>query len=146
MGGRAERESEFSAGVAEDLRGSVAVVSGEALYFSMRHFHEKLQSEHGTEFSYTWVQQALRGAGLVKRRSRRRPHWRRRERRPLPGMLLHMDGSKNRWLNDDRWYVSVIKIRSTRKQGSVANRRAEARSNLAGFEWTESQIRQSVRR
>ena len=76
--------------------------------FSMRHFHEKLASEHGIELSYTWVQQALQGAGLVKRRSRRGPHRRRRERRPLPGMLLHIDGSKHRWLNDDRWYDLIV--------------------------------------
>ena len=76
--------------------------------FSMRHFHEKLESEHGIELSYTWVQQALQGAGLVKRRSRRGPHRRRRERRPLPGMLLHIDGSKHRWLNDDRWYDLIV--------------------------------------
>src|SRR4051812_28735440 len=56
--------------------------------FSIRHFHEKLQSERKLELSYTWVQQALQGAGLVKRR---RPHRWRRERRPLPGMLLHID-------------------------------------------------------
>jgi transposase len=76
--------------------------------FSMRHFHEKLQSEHGIELSYTWVQQALQGAGLVKRRKRRGPHRKRRERRPLPGMLLHIDGSKHRWLNDDRWYDLIV--------------------------------------
>ena len=57
---------------------------------SIRHFHEKLQEEHGIEWSYTWVQQALPGAGLVKRRGRRGPHRRRRERRPLPGLLLHI--------------------------------------------------------
>ena len=34
---------------------------------NMRHFHEKLQSEHGIELSYTWVQKALQGAGLVAR-------------------------------------------------------------------------------
>jgi transposase len=76
--------------------------------FSIRHFHEKLRSEHKIELSYTWVQQALQGAGLVKRRSRRGPHRRRRERRPLPGMLLHIDGSKHRWLNEDRWYDLIV--------------------------------------
>ena len=76
--------------------------------FSIRHFHEKLQSEHNLELSYTWVQQALQGAGLVKRRSRRGPHRRRRERRPLPGMLLHIDGSKHRCLKDDRWYDLIV--------------------------------------
>jgi transposase len=76
--------------------------------FSIRHFHEKLQSEHKIDLSYTWVQQALQGAGLVKRRKRRGPHRRRRERRPLAGMLLHIDGSKHRWLNDDRWYDLIV--------------------------------------
>jgi transposase len=75
---------------------------------SMRHFHEKLQQEHAIELSYTWVQQALQGAGLVKKRSRRGPHRRRRERRPLPGMLLHIDGSKHRWFQDERWYDLLV--------------------------------------
>src|SRR3954465_6627410 len=38
---------------------------------NMRHFHEKLQEEHGIELSYTWVQKALQGAGLVAKRSKR---------------------------------------------------------------------------
>jgi transposase len=76
--------------------------------FSIRHFHEKLESDHNIELSYTWVQQALQGAGLVKRRRRRGPHRRRRERRPLPGMLLHIDGSQHRWLNDERWYDLIV--------------------------------------
>jgi len=75
---------------------------------SVRHFHEKLKEEHSIQLSYTWVKQALQGAGLVKRRRRRGPHRRRRERRPLPGMLLHIDGSTHRWLNDDRWYDLIV--------------------------------------
>jgi hypothetical protein len=54
------------------------------------------------------VQQALQGAGLVKKRRRRGPHQRRRERRPLPGMLLHIDGSKHRWFLDERWYDLLV--------------------------------------
>src|SRR3954466_6184419 len=75
---------------------------------NMRHFHEKLQEEHGIELSYSWVQQALQGAGLVAKRRKRGPHRRRRPRRPLPGMLLHIDGSKHRWLNDERWYDLLV--------------------------------------
>src|ERR1039457_4526518 len=79
-------------------------------YFDLniRHFHEKLQEEHDIELSYTWVQQALQGAGLVAKRHKRGPHRRRRPRRPMPGMLLHIDGSKHRWLNDDRWYDLIV--------------------------------------
>src|SRR5213082_431395 len=54
------------------------------------------------------MQKALQGAGLVAKRHRRGPHRRRRPRRPLPGMLLHIDGSKHRWLNDDRWYDLIV--------------------------------------
>lgn len=75
---------------------------------NIRHFHEKLREEHGIELSYTWVQKALQGAGLVGRRKRRGKHRRRRERRPLPGMLLHIDGSKHQWFGDERWHDLIV--------------------------------------
>ena len=75
---------------------------------NIRHFHEKLQNDHAIELSYTWVQKALQGAGLVAKRHQRGPHRRRRPRRVMPGMLLHIDGSKHRWLNDDRWYDLIV--------------------------------------
>jgi len=76
--------------------------------FNVRHFHEKLREEHGLGLSYTWVKLALQGAGLVKKRRQRGPHRKRRERRPLPGMLLHVDGSRHRWFCDDRWYDLLV--------------------------------------
>jgi len=75
---------------------------------NIRHFHEKLRDEHGIELSYTWVQQALQGAGLVAKRHKRGPHRRRRPRRPMVGMLLHIDGSKHRWLNNERWHDLIV--------------------------------------
>jgi len=72
--------------------------------FNVRHFHEKLQEEHGIQVSYSWVKLALQGADLVHKRSRRGPHRRRRERRPLPGMLLHIDASKHAWLQQGRYW------------------------------------------
>jgi transposase len=76
--------------------------------FNVRHFHEKLAAEHGIKLSYTWVKQALQGAGLVKPRRHRGKHRKRRPRRPLPGMLLHIDGSQHRWFCDDRWYDLLV--------------------------------------
>ena len=73
--------------------------------FSVLHFHEKLRKEHQIEVSYSWVKQALQGVGLVKRRSKRGS---RRPRRPLAGMLLHIDGSKHRWFQDDRYYDLIV--------------------------------------
>jgi len=75
---------------------------------NMRHFHEKLRDEHGIELSYTFVQKALQGAGLVARGRKRRKHRRRRERRPMQGMLLHIDGSKHQWFGDERWYDLIV--------------------------------------
>lgn len=72
--------------------------------FNVRHFHEKLQEEHKIDLSYTWVKLALQGAGLVKKAARRGVHRKRRERRPLPGMMLHLDGSHHQWFQDERWY------------------------------------------
>src|SRR5713101_8012604 len=79
-------------------------------YFDLnvQHFHEKLQAEHGIELSYTWVKQALQGAGLVARGRKRGVHRKRRERRPLPGMLLHIDGSRHQWFQDERWYDLIV--------------------------------------
>lgn len=66
------------------------------VYFdlNMRPFHAKLRDEDKIVLSYTWVQKALQGAGLVAKRHKRGPHRRRRPRRPLPGILLHIDGGK----------------------------------------------------
>jgi transposase len=76
--------------------------------FNVRHFHEKLRSEHQIQLSYTWVKQALQGAGLVKPRRKRGKHRKRRPRRPLPGMLLHIDGSQHQWFCDHRWYDLLV--------------------------------------
>ncbi len=79
-------------------------------YFDLnvKHFHEKLREGHGIGLSYSWVEAALQGAGLVKKGRRRGPHRKRRPRRPLPGMLLHIDGSKHRWLGDERWHDLIV--------------------------------------
>ena len=79
-------------------------------YFDLnvRHFHEKLAEEHGVHLSYTWVKQALQGAGLVARRRKRGVHRKRRPRRPVPGMLLHIDGSQHQWFQDERWHDLIV--------------------------------------
>ena len=75
---------------------------------NVRHFHEKLPGEHQIDLSYSWVKAALQGAGLVARARKRGVHRRRRERRPLPGMLLHIDGSRHQWFQDERWYDLIV--------------------------------------
>src|SRR6266404_2281399 len=70
---------------------------------NVRHFHEKLQEEHQVGISYSWVKGLLQGAGMVAKGRKRGVHRKRRPRRPLPGMLLHIDGSEHRWFQDERW-------------------------------------------
>ena len=76
--------------------------------FNVRHFHEKLREQHDLRLSYTWVKRALQMAGLVKKSRKRGVHRRRRARRPLPGMLLHLDGSSHAWFQDDRRYDLLV--------------------------------------
>jgi transposase len=79
-------------------------------YFDLnvQHFHEKLRGEHGLKYSYTWVKTALQEAGLIERRKKRGSHRKRRPRRPLPGMMLHIDASEHRWFRDDRYYELLV--------------------------------------
>lgn len=78
--------------------------------FNVRHFHEKLLEEHGIELSYQWVKCALQTAGLVPKRTRQSPHRLQRERRPMRGMMLHVDGSTHCWLPGQSWKQDLIAL------------------------------------
>jgi transposase len=76
----------------------------EALYrtrysgFTARHFHEHLVRDHQFNWGYTWTKAFLQSKGLLVRAKTRGAHRRKRPRRPLPGMMLHQDGSRHVWL------------------------------------------------
>ena len=76
--------------------------------FNVKHFHEKLKSEHQIKLSYTWVKTVLQTAGLIQREHRRTRHRKRREPRPLSGMMLHIDGSKHQWFDDGCYYDLIV--------------------------------------
>jgi transposase len=76
--------------------------------FNVRHFHEKLREEHSIDLSYTWVKTLLQGAGLVAKQKARKKHRRKRERKPILGMMLHIDGSHHQWFGDDRWHDLIV--------------------------------------
>jgi transposase len=75
--------------------------------FNMSHFYDKLRKEHDISLSYNWVRLALEGAGLIERRQRKSPHRKRRPRKPLIGMMLHMDGSPHDWFGNGYEYDIV---------------------------------------
>ena len=66
--------------------------------FTMKHFHEQLQKRHGYKLCYTVTRIALQAAGLARKAKRGGRHRKKRERRPLPGMLLFQDGSTHGWI------------------------------------------------
>jgi transposase len=66
--------------------------------FSVVHFHEHVTERHGLKLSYTFCKRVLQDAGLAERAPGRGKYRRRRERRPLVGMLLHLDASTHAWL------------------------------------------------
>ena len=76
----------------------------EALYreryfgFTAKHFHEHLVRDHGFGWGYTWTKLFLQSKGFLAKAARKGAHRRKRVRRPLPGMMLHQDGSRHDWL------------------------------------------------
>jgi transposase len=66
--------------------------------FTVKHFHEHLVRDHGFGWGYTWLKLHLQWKGVVAKAPRKGAHRRKRERRPLPGMMLHQDGSPHAWL------------------------------------------------
>lgn len=75
--------------------------------FTAKHFHEKLVEEHGFMRSYNWTRLALQRHGRVRPAPRRGAHRRKRQRRALPGMMLHQDGSTHEWVPGQWWDLIV---------------------------------------
>lgn len=75
----------------------------EARYFdfNIQHFSEKLREGHGISVSYSYVKRLLQTTGLAEKAEARGKHRRKRQRRPLKGMMMHMDGSRHAWLGPE---------------------------------------------
>lgn len=72
--------------------------------FNAKHFCYKLSTKHKIKISYNWVRLALQGAGLMPSRKNGLRHRLRRPRKPLVGMMLHIDGSPHDWLGNGKLY------------------------------------------
>ena len=75
--------------------------------WTVKHFHERWQQEHGGTRSYSWTKKTLQAAGHVVRAPRRGAHRKKRPRKPLPGMMLHQDGSTHEWVPGSQWDLIV---------------------------------------
>ncbi len=65
--------------------------------WTVKHFYSKYREQKGPR-SYNFVRLALQREGVVAKAKRRGAHRRKRERKPLVGMMLHQDGSRHEWL------------------------------------------------
>ena len=65
--------------------------------WTVKHFYSKYLEQKGKR-SYNFVRLALQREGVVAKAKRRGAHRRKRERKPLIGMMLHQDGSRHAWL------------------------------------------------
>jgi len=66
--------------------------------FSVRHFYEKVTEKHGLGLSYNWARLVLQEAGVVEKAPGRGKYHRKRERRAMVGMLIHLDASTHEWI------------------------------------------------
>jgi transposase len=86
--------------------------------WNVKHFHSLYKRTGGTR-SYTWVKRRLQEAGLVPKSKKRGAHRKRRERSPLPGMMIHQDGSTHQWVAGKMWDLIVTMDDATSEHYSM---------------------------
>lgn len=86
--------------------------------WNVSHFHQWYVQDGGQR-SYTWVKNALQSQGLVKKSPKRGRHRKQRPRAPLPGMMLHQDGSTHEWVPGQTWDLIVTMDDATNEHLSM---------------------------
>jgi hypothetical protein len=77
--------------------------------FNIRHFHQFATEKHGLKVSYTTTKNILQARGLAEKAPARGKFRRKRERRPMVGMLLHLDASTHEWIAGlPMWDLNVM--------------------------------------
>jgi hypothetical protein len=65
------------------------------------------------------VKQTLQKEGVIKKGVQKGGHRKRRERAPIPGMLLHQDGSTHEWVSGQLWDLIVTMDDATSEHYSM---------------------------
>jgi hypothetical protein len=86
--------------------------------YNVRHFVAMLRRQKACPWSYTVIRRALQAAGLVKKKRPRGRHFLRRDPRPCFGEMLHIDGSRHRWLvlRPDHWFSLIVVVDDATKR------------------------------
>lgn len=78
--------------------------------FNILHFKEKLQEFHNIELSYETIREILIKANLHRPKQKKRKHRKRRQRMPMAGMLIQMDSSYHKWIEEinEKWHLTYM--------------------------------------
>jgi len=105
--------------------------------WNVKHFHSWYKREGGTR-SYTWVKKRLQEGKLVSKAEKRGVHRKRREPAPLPGMMVHQDGSTHEWVVGEVWDLIVTMDDATNEHYAMAF--VEEEGTASSFQGVEGVI------
>jgi transposase len=103
----------------DEVFGVVRLYGSDYLGWNVKHFHTWYEREHGGRRSYSWVKNTLQEAKLVVRAKARGKHRKKRERKPLPGMMVHQDASTHEWVPEQMWDLVVTMDDATSEHTSM---------------------------
>ena len=86
---------------------------------NVKHFHAWYGRQHNGTRSYSWVKNVLQEAKLVVRSKERGKHRKKRERKPLPGMMVHRTRSTHEWVPGQSWDLVVTLDDATSEHTSM---------------------------
>src|SRR3989338_7472847 len=103
----------------DEVLGVVRLYGSDYAGWNVKLLHTWYERAHGGTRSYSWVKHALQEAKLVVRAKARGKHRKKRERKPLPGMMVHQDASTHEWVPEQIWDLGVTLDDATSKHTSM---------------------------
>jgi hypothetical protein len=91
----------------DEVLGVRGLYSAQYSGWNVKHFHTWYAREHQGTRGYSWVKNVLQEAQLVVRAKARGKHRKKRERKPLSGMMVHQDASTHEWVAGQIWDLVV---------------------------------------
>ena len=90
----------------------------EFMGWNAKHFHSWYKRTGGIR-SYTWVKSKLQEKELIKKSKGKGKHRKKRERSPMPGMMIHQDASTHQWIPGKQWDLVVTMDDATSEHYSM---------------------------
>ena len=103
----------------DEVLGVQRLYSAQHSGWNVKHFHTWYAREHQGTRSYSWVKNVLQEAKLVVRSKARGKHRKKRERKPLAGMMVHQDASTHQWVPGQIWDLVVTLDDATSEHTSM---------------------------